>query len=166
MKSCKCYLLTVVALTAALTINPALAGKPELNPKMVEQGRYLVRIAGCNDCHTPGYIMNDGNVDDSLWLTGDRFGWRGPWGTTYGANLRLFVANMTEDAWVEAARTLKRRPPMPWYNLNAMKEQDLRAVYQYIRSLGDPGQPAPAYVPPDREPAPPFATFPPPPPAN
>lgn len=166
MKPRKCYVPPVLALAAALAITPALAGKPKLDPQMVEQGRYLVRIAGCNDCHTPGYAMSDGKVDEAQWLTGDIFGWRGPWGTTYGSNLRLFVHDMSEDAWVEVARNLKRRPPMPWFNLNTMKEQDLRAVYQYIRSLGDPGQPAPAYVPPDREPAPPYASFPPPPPAN
>lgn len=166
MKRCKSYLPPVLALAAALSIAPAFAGQPKLDPQMVEQGRYLARIAGCNDCHTPGYAVNDGNVEESLWLSGDSFGWRGPWGTTYGSNLRLFVQDMTEDAWVEVARTLKRRPPMPWFNLNSMKESDLRALYQYMHSLGDPGQPSPAYLPPDREPAPPFASFPAPPPAN
>ncbi len=166
MKPRKCFLSSMLALATALAIIPAFAGAPKLDPQMVEQGRYIAHIAGCNDCHTPGYAMSEGKVDESLWLTGDVFGWRGPWGTTYGANLRLFVHDMSEDAWVEVARNLKRRPPMPWFNLNAMKEQDLRALYQYIRSLGDPGQPAPAYVPPDREPAPPYASFPPPPPAN
>lgn len=166
MKTCKCYAPTVLALAAALAIAAAFAAEPKLDPQMVEQGRYIARIAGCNDCHTPGYIMNDGKVDESLWLSGDRFGWRGPWGTTYGSNLRLFVQEMTEDAWVEVARSLKRRPPMPWFNLNAMKENDLRALYQYMHSLGDPGQPAPAFVPPDREPEPPYATFPAPPPGN
>lgn len=166
MRPFKCYLPPALALVAALATAPAFAANPELDPQMVEHGRYLVRIAGCNDCHTPGYVMNDGQTDESMWLSGDRFGWRGPWGTTYGSNLRLFVKDMTEDAWVDVARSLKRRPPMPWFNLNKMKERDLRAIYQYIRSLGNPGQPAPAYVPPDREPAPPYASFPAPPPAN
>lgn len=158
--------LSVLAIAALLAARPAFAGTAPLDPQMVAQGRYIARIAGCNDCHTPGYAMNDGNVDESLWLSGDSFGWRGPWGTTYGANLRLFVKDMTEDAWVEVARTLKRKPPMPWFNLNDMKESDLRALYQFIHSLGDAGQPAPAYVPPDREPQPPYASFPAPPPAQ
>ena len=158
--------LPMLATAAMLAAWPAFAGSAALDPQMVEQGRYIARVAGCNDCHTPGYAMNDGNVDESLWLSGDSFGWRGPWGTTYGANLRLFVKDMTEDAWVEVARTLKRRPPMPWFNLNDMKESDLRALYQFIHSLGDPGQPAPAYVPPDKEPQPPYASFPAPPPGQ
>jgi len=131
--------------------------------KQVEQGRYLVRIAGCNDCHTPGYLLSEGKVMENLWLTGDRFGWRGPWGTTYGSNLRLFVEGMTEEEWVAAAKTLKRRPTMPWFNLNAMNDEDLKAIYQFIRFLGPGGEPAPAYVPPDQEPTTPFALFPSPP---
>jgi len=110
----------------------------------VERGRYLARVSGCNDCHTPGYSANDGDVPVTQWLTGDSFGWRGPWSTTYGANLRLFAKDMTESQWVDVARTLRRRPPMPWYNLNSMDTADLRALYRFIRSLDDPGQPAPA----------------------
>ena len=51
----------------------------ELNIKKVDRGRYLVKITGCNDCHTPGYLLSEGNVLEKLWLTGDKFGWRGPW---------------------------------------------------------------------------------------
>ena len=128
--------------------------------EMVERGRYLTKITGCNDCHTPGYLLSEGKVSENLWLTGDKFGWRGPWGTTYGSNLRLFVKGMTEKEWVAIARTLVRRPTMPWFNLNAMNEQDLKAIYQFIRYLGPSGEPAPAYVPPDQEPKTPYALFP------
>jgi mono/diheme cytochrome c family protein len=127
---------------------------------MIERGRYLAQIAGCNDCHTPGYLMNSGEIPESSWLIGDSFGWRGPWGTTYPPNLRLFLKDMTEDEWVQTARTLKRRPPMPWYTVNRMHEDDLRALYRFVRSLGNPGKPAPAYVPPDQEPNTPYALFP------
>jgi mono/diheme cytochrome c family protein len=130
---------------------------------MIERGRYIAKIAGCNDCHTPGYLISDGNVLEEQWLSGDTFGWYGPWGTTYGKNLRLFVSTMSEDEWVNTAKTLKRLPPMPWFNLNAMTEHDLRALYQFMRSLGEPGEPAPAYLPPDQKPNPPFALFPSPP---
>jgi len=127
---------------------------------MIERGRYLAQLAGCNDCHTPGYLINNGEIPESRWLIGDSFGWRGPWGTTYASNLRLFLKDMSEDAWVETARTLKRRPPMPWYTVNQMHEDDLRALYRFVRSLGEPGNPAPAYVPPDQDPTTPYALFP------
>jgi hypothetical protein len=132
--------------------------------KMVEHGRYISKIAGCNDCHTAGYLMSEGKVPENIWLTGDKFGWRGPWGTTYGTNLRLFMSAMSEKEWVDVARTLKRRPPMPWFTLNEMHEQDLKAIYQFVKYLGTPlGDPAPAYLPPGEEPKTPFALFPSPP---
>ena len=31
----------------------------------VQRGRYLVKIAGCNDCHTPGYAMSGGKVPEA-----------------------------------------------------------------------------------------------------
>lgn len=130
---------------------------------LVERGRYLSRIAGCNDCHTPGYLLAEGKVPEKVWLTGDTLGWRGPWGTTYASNLRLFVQAMTEAQWVKVAQVLKVRPPMPWFNLNLMHEEDLKAIYQFLRYLGPGGAPAPAYVPPDQEPKTPYALFPSPP---
>ena len=71
----------------------------------VKRGRYLVQIAGCNDCHTPGYPESAGKVDEKLWLTGSPLGWRGPWGTTYATNLRLVAQTMTEAQWLKRARS-------------------------------------------------------------
>ena len=128
----------------------------------VERGRYIAQIAGCNDCHTPGYAMSGGQVPESQWLVGDELGWKGPWGTTYPANLRLVLAKMSEDEWVKASKRALR-PPMPWFALRDMSEQDLRAFYRYVRSLGPAGKPAPAYVAPDGSPMGPVVTFPAPP---
>lgn len=139
--------------------------EPPRDPDLqqVERGRYLSKIGGCNDCHTPGYLLAEGKVPETLWLTGDRFGWRGPWGTTYASNLRLLFQSLTEDQWVALARKLKARPPMPWFTLNGMEEGDLRALYRFVRYLGPGGEPAPAYVPPNEEPKTPYALFPSPP---
>jgi mono/diheme cytochrome c family protein len=135
---------------------PALAQKTD---KDVERGRYLIRIAGCNDCHTANYAMRGGKVPETEWLTGDALGWRGPWGTTFAPNLRLYMRNLTEEEWVNKARTLSTRPPMPWFNVNHMSRGDLRAIY-HVRHLGPAGKPAPEYVPPDKTPAQPFIQFP------
>lgn len=126
---------------------------------LADHGRYLVRIAGCNDCHTPGYMANAGKVDEKVWLTGDQLGWSGPWGTTYAANLRLYMKDMTEADWVHAARNMKARPPMPWFTFEAMSDRDLRAIYQFVKTLGPAGGPAPAYLPPGVEPKGPVARF-------
>ena len=150
--------LALVGVSAGM--NQALAQTAQT----LERGKYLVRIGGCNDCHTPGYLLSEGKAPEELWLTGDAFGWRGPWGTTYAPNLRMLMQGLTEDQWVALAKSLKARPPMPWFNLNIMTDEDLRAIYQYTRHLGPGGKPAPAYVPPDKEPNPPYALFPSPPP--
>ena len=123
---------------------------------LVARGDYLVRIAGCNDCHTPGYMDKKGNVDRAQWLIGNTLGFSGPWGTTYPTNLRLSAASKDEAAWLAYTATLHVRPMMPDFAVRAMTEDDRRALYHLIRSLGDPGQPAPAYLPPGQQPPPPF----------
>jgi len=147
---------------ALLTLLAALAlpGFAQESKKDVERGRYLVRITGCNDCHTPGYAMSGGKTPEAEWLTGDPLGWRGPWGTTYAPNLRLYMLGLSEEDWIKKARTLSTRPPMPWFNVNDMSRDDLRAIYRYVRHLGPAGKPAPDYVPPDKTPPEPYVQFP------
>ena len=131
--------------------------------KDLSRGRYIVQIGGCNDCHTPGYAMSGGKVPEKDWLVGDQLGWRGPWGTTYPVNLRLYMQNVTEAQWMKTAKSIETRPPMPWFALHAMTDADLRALYRFVRHLGPAGSEAPAYVPPDKEPKPPYVQFPGPP---
>jgi mono/diheme cytochrome c family protein len=150
----------IIAAVLALAF-PAYAQKPE--DALVKRGRYLVQIAGCNDCHTPGYPEKGGKVPEAQWLTGDALGWHGPWGTTYPTNLRLYMQDLTEDQWVKKAKALQARPPMPWFNVRAMTTNDLRALYRYIHHLGPAGKPAPAYLPPDKTAPEPAVRFPAPP---
>jgi hypothetical protein len=51
------------------------------------------------------------------------------------------------------------RPPMPWFNLHAMTDADLRAMYRYVRSLGPKGAPAPSYAGPAQKVATPYIVF-------
>lgn len=149
---------TVFALaTFGCTMTTRDTPRAKVSPQ--ERGRYLVQIAGCNDCHTPGYLPSAGKVDEKLWLTGDTLGWNGPWGTTYPPNLRLHMQTLTEAQWLEEARTREMRPPMPWYVLRMMPDEDLRALYAYIHSAGPAGGPAPAYLPPGVEPPLPAVKF-------
>jgi mono/diheme cytochrome c family protein len=149
-----------VALAGAIAFAPCALASDKGKTDMIERGRYLVKIAGCNDCHTQDYAPKGGRVPEQQWLTGDTLGWRGPWGTTYPTNLRLYLATMSEDEWLRKARTLSARPPMPWFAVRDMTEQDLRAIYRYVRVLGPAGKPAPAFVPPEREPNGPVIAFP------
>ncbi|OJW48480.1 MAG: cytochrome C [Candidatus Accumulibacter sp. 66-26] len=154
-------LLPMAVLSAA-----ALAPRPahaESDARLIERGRYVVALAGCNDCHTPGYAQYEGKVPEAERLTGDRLGWRGPWGTTYPANLRRYFAGVSEREWLAAAANASYRPPMPLATLRHMSERDLRAVYRYVRSLGPAGEAAPAYLPPGSDPLGPVVMFPAPP---
>lgn len=161
-RACIAFLIPVLLTVAS----PATVLAQSGDDALIARGRYIAKIGGCNDCHTAGYLLAEGQTPESEWLLGDTFGWRGPWGTTYGANLRLLLANMSEDQWLTLAKNLRARPPMPWFTLNEISDEDLRGLYAFIRYLGSGGSPAPAYVPPDQEPPPPYATFPAPPPAE
>ena len=134
----------------------AVAATGPSDAELLAQGEYLVKIGGCNDCHTPGYMDKGGDVPREHWLTGNQLGFSGPWGTTYPANLRLKVADMDDAAWLKYTAELHTRPIMPDFNVRAMKEQDRLAIFRFIKSLGPAGQPAPAYLPPGQKPQPPY----------
>jgi mono/diheme cytochrome c family protein len=122
-------------------------------------GEYLVRVSGCNDCHTPGYAESAGQVPKEQWLVGSPLGWSGPWGTTYAANLRQRIGGMDEATWMAYSAQLHTRPPMPDMNVRAMTADDRRAIYRFVRALGVAGQPAPAYLPPGQKPKPPYVEW-------
>lgn len=121
---------------------------PSVTAASVDHGRYLVAIASCNDCHTPGFGPSGGAIPEAERLMGNPVGFGGPWGVTYAANLRLTVNRMSEDAFVEMLSTRRDLPPMPWPSVRAMTETDKRSIYQYIRALGPAGAPAPTALPP------------------
>ncbi len=143
----------------------ALAADKPADAKLA-RGKYLVEITGCNDCHTPGFGLSGGKVPESEWLVGDGLGWQGPWGTTYASNLRLYFKDKTEAQWLKEARTLRARPPMPYWAVNTMTDDDLRAIFRYVKSLPPKGAPAPAYVPPGQPAKGPVVAFPSPPPGK
>src|SRR5258708_14069287 len=67
--------LAITPLTGAVAADPA-----------VERGKYLVTIAGCNDCHTPGYFL--GKPDMARFLGGSEVGFEIPGlGVFHGPNL-------------------------------------------------------------------------------
>ena len=49
-----------------MTATPAALAWPAAGAEsdLVEQGRYISTIGGCNDCHTSGYLMSEGQVPD------------------------------------------------------------------------------------------------------
>jgi hypothetical protein len=120
------------------------------------RGRYLVAYGSCNDCHTAGWNESDGRIPVSRWLTGNRIGFRGPWGTVYPTNLRLRFQEISEAQWLFMVGTRAGHPPMKWTDLRALSTGDQRAIYRFIRSLGRSGAPAPNDVPRERVPSGPY----------
>jgi len=149
-------LKTGMMVLVLLAAGNAAAGTAD--PQVLARGKYLLTVSGCNDCHTPGWPESGGKTKPEDWLTGSPVGFSGPWGTTYPANLRRVIASMDEKQWLAHART-PRRPPMPWFNLAAMSDADLKAVYRYVKSLGPKGEAAPDFVPPGQAAATPFIEF-------
>jgi mono/diheme cytochrome c family protein len=70
----------------------------------------------------------------------------GPWGVSFAANLtpddNTGLGIWTEEMFAKAVRTGRHMgvsrpilPPMPWPNVGAMNDEDLKAVYAYLRSI-------------------------------
>ncbi len=155
-------LLLAAATGVAFAAEPdqTAGGSPAVKAaSAIDAGRYLAVVGGCNDCHTAGWAESNGSVPESEWLTGIPVGFRGPWGTTYPSNLRRLTHEIDEDAWVAMFRDRTGLPPMPWMNVNRMSEDDSRALYRFIRSLGNAGSKVPTAVAPGVEPATPYIDF-------
>ena len=164
-------------LLAFLCASPALilmATDEPLKPAPIEsdrvaRGKYLVNFGGCNDCHTPLKMTEQGPVPDMTrmlsghpaetklpppdlkpgpWFaaTAGMTAWTGPWGISYAANLTPDKATgmgiWTEEMFVNAMRTGKHMgsgrpilPPMPWRSSAGLSDEDIKAIFAYLRTV-------------------------------
>jgi mono/diheme cytochrome c family protein len=111
---------------------------------VVERGRYLVTIASCTDCHTPGYFVD--KPDMARQLAGSDVGFEIPGrGVFYGPNLTpdkdTGLGGWT-DAQIATAITAGRRPDgrqlapiMPWRAFATLNKPDVSAIIAYLKSL-------------------------------
>jgi hypothetical protein len=67
---------------------------------------------------------------------------------------------MSEDVWVNYAKRLRTRGPMPFWSVNETSNADLRAMYRFIKSLGPVGEPAREFLPPEKDPPSPYVQWP------
>jgi hypothetical protein len=76
----------------------------------------------------------------------DLTAWVGPWGISYASNItpdnatgigtlseEMFIKTMREGKWMGVGRPLL--PPMPWQEYGKKTDQDLKAMYAYLKSL-------------------------------
>jgi mono/diheme cytochrome c family protein len=147
----------------SLLLAVLMPGTSRADEAQVERGRYLVQIAGCSDCHTPGHFL--GQPDSSRFLGGSDVGFEVPGvGIVYGPNLTpdpTGLGTWSADEIVTAIRTGATPdgrgliPVMPWPNLSALNDEDAYAIAAYLQSLAPVANDVPGPVPPG-EPAPSF----------
>ncbi|WP_084165238.1 cytochrome C [Skermanella stibiiresistens] len=136
--------LALQAATAAPARKPTLAEEKPTGQEAIERGGYLVRLGGCNDCHTPGYFL--GKPDHSRYLGGSDVGFEVPGlGTFVGPNLtpdrETGLGDWTRAEIVAAIQTGVRpdgrvlAPVMPWHAFAELTKSDMGAVVDFLASL-------------------------------
>lgn len=98
--------------------------------------------------------------DKHLGVTGDLTSWVGPWGISYTANLTsdsTGVGNWTEQQFMTALREGKFKgmsngrsllPPMPWQMYRHMTDDELKAIFAYLKTTKPIRNVVPPPVPP------------------
>lgn len=174
-----CTVVAVALSLAAIAASDASAGaRAVADRSRVARGEYLVSVGLCHDCHTPknagGELMGDrllsghvaGSWEPPPWdgrsviFAGDLTAAVGPWGTAFGKNLtpdpETGLGKWTPEDFAQAIRGGTRpdgtvlKPVMPWIMLRALTDEDLGAVWAYLRTISPVRNPVPA----DRPPAP------------
>lgn len=86
-------------------------------------------------------------------------GWVGPWGVSFASNLtpdrrtgigdwpeELFLKTLRSGKFMGASRDIL--PPMPWQTVGQMTDDDLKAIFAYLKSLPPIENQVPAPLPP------------------
>ena len=140
----------------AFGMEPRLAVAPPRrvpDADMVARGRYLAdEVASCDACHTQRNLAT-GAYSGPAYGGGTVFADEGDTGFEFVApNLTAHPRAGRTGQWTEAQFVARLRAgrshpdsPMHWESFSLMTEEDLRAVYRYLRSLPpsahDPGPP-------------------------
>jgi len=84
----------------------------------------------------------------------------GPWGVSFAANItsdQSGIGNWTEEGFIRAMREGKFKgiegsrmllPPMPWENFAKLTDEDIRAIYAYLKTTKPVYNVVPAAIPP------------------
>ena len=158
--------------------------------QMIERGEFLVKVGGCDDCHTPKNFGPKGPeldmtrrfsghpegtpippVDTTLlnqwaYLSHDLTMAVGPWGVTFSANLtpdnKTGIGTWQPEMFINAMKTGKHLgvadgrpilPPMPWQSVARLSEEDLKAMFMYLKSQPAVKNKVPEPIPPTQIPS-------------
>lgn len=82
-----------------------------------------------------------------LAVTGDQTAWAGPWGISYADNLTpdatgvgswsesQFFTAIREGKWKGMKNNRDLLPPMPWQDFRNMTDNELSAIFAYLKSI-------------------------------
>jgi hypothetical protein len=133
-------------------INPVTLNLDGKNRALVGLGSYIVNTGGCNDCHThPSYLPGHNPflgqpelINTAQYLAGGRTFPPSPF---VSANITSDAsgkpAGLTFEQFTQTLRTghSPLDPPgvllqvMPWPVIGKKTDGDLRAIYEYLRSI-------------------------------
>ena len=122
-----------------------IPGPPTVDTKVQsDPGHYLAIIAGCIDCHTP--INDRGQPLPGMSLAGGQ-----KFGNVRSANItpdrETGIGNWSEQEFLVAFKKWRnpamqqivmpedRNTVMPWIDFSGMREEDLSAIYGYLRTV-------------------------------
>jgi mono/diheme cytochrome c family protein len=117
----------------------APVGEPDISTPE-KRGKYLVTIGGCTDCHTPQDAR--GQRMAGLEFAGG-FVLDGPWGRVASSNLTPDPSGIPyydQALFTEALRTgyvkaRKLNQIMPWHAYRGMTDEDLAAMFAYMKTF-------------------------------
>ena len=149
----------IVAAGTIIACNSSAANEKEQKPlsqeELVQRGSYLVNAVGCDDCHSPKKMGPNGpEVIPDLRFSGYpserplqkvdtnsvKNGWSmfgsdftstlGPWGISFAANIKAIREGKSKG--LEGNRDLL--PPMPWFVYRNFSDEDIKAIFAYLKS--------------------------------
>lgn len=97
----------------------------------------------------PTWTLADLKERNAMALTNPMLtAWAGPWGVSFAFNLtpdkETGIAEWSESNFIQALRTGKHQgqpngrdilPPMPWEIYSKMTDEDLKAIFAYLRTI-------------------------------
>jgi cytochrome c553 len=103
------------------------------------------RLAG----HPEGSSLTPAPAPAGSWMAAasmDQTAWAGPWGVSFGTNLTpdeaTGIGSWSEETFVRSIKTGRHMgvsrpvlPPMPWQALKNLSDDDLRAIYVYLKTV-------------------------------
>jgi predicted small secreted protein len=133
------HLVTICGCNDCHTPKKMGANGPEPDPSLLLSG-HPAQLASIS-------IDRKDMENKGLVCTNDLTAWVGPWGISYASNLTpdpTGMGNWDESNFMVAMRQGKAKgiasgrdmlPPMPWESLGKMTDNELKAVFAYLKSI-------------------------------